>query len=113
MEFMLSEEDKCRKGKHRYMWSLKLVSAAREVRYWKTRKSDALNSRESFNTLLRLDDELAICFFPMTVDKLSAKLTQARKQLKQAQQTLHNYTMTTLRKWSGFEPRTPTLTSLP
>eukprot|EP00957_Ditylum_brightwellii_P140446 10700763-Ditylum_brightwellii.AAC.1 len=81
MEFILSVEDKCRKGKRRYMWSLKLVSVVCEVCYWKTRKSDALNSRELSNTLLWLGDELAIRFCPITLDKLSAKLTQARKQI--------------------------------
>eukprot|EP00957_Ditylum_brightwellii_P106216 8103225-Ditylum_brightwellii.AAC.1 len=98
MEFMLSAEDKCRKGKGRYMWSLKLVSAAHEVRYWKTRKSDALNSRELSNTLLWLGDKLAIYFCPMTVDKLSTTLTQARKQLNRHNKTLHNQAMTTLTK---------------
>eukprot|EP00957_Ditylum_brightwellii_P207146 15351687-Ditylum_brightwellii.AAC.1 len=80
---MLSAEDKCRKGKHKYMWSLKLLSAARELRYWKTMKSDTLNSREMSDTILWLGNELDICFCSMSVDKLSAKLTQARKQLKQ------------------------------
>ena len=39
-EFMLSAEKRCRRNTCGHVWSIKLATAARTVRYWKMRNSD-------------------------------------------------------------------------
>eukprot|EP00957_Ditylum_brightwellii_P165394 12592861-Ditylum_brightwellii.AAC.1 len=84
-EFMLSTKKKCRKDKKGYLWSLKLVLAARCVRYWKTRSSNALKPRTAAVALLKLGKELNIPFSDLSIDKIQSNLTTAWKNLKQAQ----------------------------
>eukprot|EP00957_Ditylum_brightwellii_P000692 54421-Ditylum_brightwellii.AAC.1 len=84
-EFMLRAEKKHRKVKRGHLWSLKLVEAARRVRYWKTHKSDSLNKRDASSHLLSLGQSLNIDWTPMSVPNICSKLTTARKSLHKAQ----------------------------
>jgi hypothetical protein len=84
-EFMLNAEKRCRRSTCGHVWSIKLATAARTVRYWKMRKSDQLNQRDHDNYLLQLGDDLNIPYIIKTVDQIASHLTTARKHLKQVQ----------------------------
>eukprot|EP00957_Ditylum_brightwellii_P127734 9741257-Ditylum_brightwellii.AAC.1 len=64
---MLSVEKHCRKGKTGYVWSLKLVTAARKVCYWKIRKSDFLNKRDHNYHLTQIGINIIIQYQYLTV----------------------------------------------
>eukprot|EP00957_Ditylum_brightwellii_P128235 9779966-Ditylum_brightwellii.AAC.2 len=83
---MLSAEKRCRKGKAGYALSLKLVTAARKVHYWKTRKSDLLNKRDHDHYLIQLGIDLGIQYQDLTVAVICSNLTKSRSLLKTAQQ---------------------------
>eukprot|EP00957_Ditylum_brightwellii_P132650 10115434-Ditylum_brightwellii.AAC.2 len=90
---MLRAEKKCRKAKRGHLWSLRLVEAARKVRYWETCKSDSSNNRDASSHLLSLGQSLNIDWAPMSVPNICSTLTTARKALHKAQQnaaSLHN-----------------------
>eukprot|EP00957_Ditylum_brightwellii_P071901 5464750-Ditylum_brightwellii.AAC.1 len=59
-EMMLSAERGCRTPTTGKVWLVKLVHAARHVRYWKTRQSDKLNNRQPSFNLLQLGTGLNI-----------------------------------------------------
>eukprot|EP00957_Ditylum_brightwellii_P097423 7420146-Ditylum_brightwellii.AAC.2 len=67
-----------------YAWSLKQVTAARKVRYWKTRKSDILNKRDHDYHLIQLGINLGIQYQDLTVGMICSNLTKARGLLKTA-----------------------------
>eukprot|EP00957_Ditylum_brightwellii_P210025 15364487-Ditylum_brightwellii.AAC.1 len=86
MEMMLDTEKKCQKPKKTgHMWSIKLVQAARVVRYWKTHKSDSFNKRKPSDNLLQLGKDLFIPYEEFPVDIIMSKLTAARKELRKVQ----------------------------
>ena len=90
---MLRTEKKCRMAKRGHLWSLKLVEAARRVRYWKTHKSDYLNKSNASPQLLSLGHSLYIEWESMSLPTICSRLTTARKTLHKAQQnaaTLRN-----------------------
>eukprot|EP00957_Ditylum_brightwellii_P159436 12136946-Ditylum_brightwellii.AAC.2 len=68
-----------------YVWSLKLVTAARSVRYWKTRKSDILNQRDPDHQVIQLGTDLGIQYQDLTANKICSNLTKARAALKTMQ----------------------------
>eukprot|EP00957_Ditylum_brightwellii_P142173 10831967-Ditylum_brightwellii.AAC.1 len=82
---MLNAERTCRTSKTGKAWSLKLVQAARLVRYWKTRKSDLLNIQEPTQMQLQLGVDLNIDYVHLSAEDVMANITQARKKLHQAQ----------------------------
>jgi hypothetical protein len=84
-EMMLSAERNCRTPTTGKAWSIKLVQAARQVRYWKTRQSDKLNDRNPSPYLLQLGTDLNIAHDKLSLPSISKRLTKARKNLSQVQ----------------------------
>eukprot|EP00957_Ditylum_brightwellii_P149911 11417052-Ditylum_brightwellii.AAC.1 len=84
-EFMLSAEKRCRKGEIGNVWSIKLVTAARLVRYWKMRRLNQLNNCPADAYLTKLGIDLGIQLCPLTTAAISSQLTKARNSLKTAQ----------------------------
>eukprot|EP00957_Ditylum_brightwellii_P201905 15327740-Ditylum_brightwellii.AAC.1 len=82
---MLSAEKQCKKGKTGHIWSIKLVTAARLVRYWKMCRSYQLNNRPADAYLTKLGINLGIQHCPLTTAAISSQLTKARSSLKTAQ----------------------------
>eukprot|EP00957_Ditylum_brightwellii_P070199 5332981-Ditylum_brightwellii.AAC.1 len=83
---MIGAEKKCRTPKKSgYVWSTKLVYAARTVRYWKTSKFDLFNKRELSGNLLQLGIDLNIPFETLPENTIMLKLTAARKDLCKVQ----------------------------
>eukprot|EP00957_Ditylum_brightwellii_P017646 1329385-Ditylum_brightwellii.AAC.1 len=79
---MLGAEKKCRTPKKTgHMCSIKLVTAAREAKYWKTCKSDLYNKRDPSTQLLQLGKDLDIPFKLLPESIIMSKLTAARKEL--------------------------------
>eukprot|EP00957_Ditylum_brightwellii_P166951 12709020-Ditylum_brightwellii.AAC.1 len=64
---MLSTEQGCCTPTTGKAWSVKLVQAARHVRYWKTRQSDKLNNRQPSSNLLQLGTDLNIAHVQLTL----------------------------------------------
>eukprot|EP00957_Ditylum_brightwellii_P190629 14511864-Ditylum_brightwellii.AAC.1 len=83
---MLSAKKHCRKGKTGYILSLKLVTATKEVCYWKTRKSDILNKRDHDHHLIQMGIDIGIQYQDLTVGMICSNLTKPRGLLKMAQQ---------------------------
>eukprot|EP00957_Ditylum_brightwellii_P099205 7556006-Ditylum_brightwellii.AAC.1 len=85
-EIMLGAEKKCRTPKKTgHVWSIKLVTAAREVRYWKTHKSDLYDKRNPSVHLLKLGKDLDVPFKLLPENIIVSKLTAARKELRKVQ----------------------------
>eukprot|EP00957_Ditylum_brightwellii_P093565 7124817-Ditylum_brightwellii.AAC.1 len=83
---MLEAEKKCRTPKKTgHMWSIKLVTAAREARYWKTHKSDLYNKKDPSTHILQLGKDLDIPFKLLPESIIMSKLTAARKELWKVQ----------------------------
>eukprot|EP00957_Ditylum_brightwellii_P171544 13060131-Ditylum_brightwellii.AAC.1 len=85
MKIMLSAERTCQTSKTGKAWSLKLAQAARQVRYWKTSKSDLLNNWEPSQMQFQLGVGLNIDYVHLSAKNITANITQARKKLRQAQ----------------------------
>eukprot|EP00957_Ditylum_brightwellii_P178009 13559151-Ditylum_brightwellii.AAC.1 len=84
-EAMLATEKECCKSKYRYAWSLKLVQAGKQVRYWKTCKS-SLNNKIEVDHMFHLAKHLEITDDPsLTRTEVDERLTNARKELRLVQ----------------------------
>eukprot|EP00957_Ditylum_brightwellii_P212126 15366999-Ditylum_brightwellii.AAC.1 len=84
-EIMLSAERTCQTSKTGKAWSLKLVQAVRQVRYWKTRKSDLLNNQEPLQIQLQLGVDLNIDYVNLSAEVLMFNIAKARKKLHRVQ----------------------------
>eukprot|EP00957_Ditylum_brightwellii_P022291 1682145-Ditylum_brightwellii.AAC.1 len=84
-EFMLSAEKCCRKGKTGHVWPIKLVTAARLVRYWKMHRSNQLNNHPADAYLTKQGIDLGVQHCPLTTAAISSQLTKACRSLKTAQ----------------------------
>eukprot|EP00957_Ditylum_brightwellii_P212341 15367193-Ditylum_brightwellii.AAC.5 len=80
-EMMLQAKRKCRTCKTGKPWSIKLVRATRQVKYWKTRKSDCLNNCHPSPSLLQLGFDLNITYDQLPSEAIMANLTKAHKNL--------------------------------
>eukprot|EP00957_Ditylum_brightwellii_P055070 4174106-Ditylum_brightwellii.AAC.1 len=91
---MLSAENCCWKGKTGHVWSLKLVTAAQLVWYWKMQRSNQLNNCATDDYLIQLSIDLGIQLCQLTTAVISPQVTQAQVFLKLLNPMQLSYAMT-------------------
>eukprot|EP00957_Ditylum_brightwellii_P201691 15326780-Ditylum_brightwellii.AAC.1 len=77
---MLSAKKKCSRQARGYTWFVKLVTAARSVRYWKERWSNHLNGCVNSTRLQELGTTLNIQYDQATISEITKRQHSARKE---------------------------------
>eukprot|EP00957_Ditylum_brightwellii_P044459 3373149-Ditylum_brightwellii.AAC.1 len=85
-QLMLSAEKRCCRRHQGHARSVKLVNAARKVRYWRQRRSCLINGRAEEDTLTQFGASLNISLEQLQLPQVTKNLHEARKVLKTAQE---------------------------
>eukprot|EP00957_Ditylum_brightwellii_P084251 6406024-Ditylum_brightwellii.AAC.1 len=83
---MFSVEKKCSHQAQGYTWSVKLVTAARSVHYWKEHWSNYLNGSKDSKSLQELGTTLNVQYVQVTLSEINKRPHSARKALRTCQE---------------------------